>query len=37
LKGKADFEAAIAGADLTRGIMLMVNRDGQRTFAILKP
>ncbi len=37
LKGKTDFEAAIAGADLTRGIMLMVDRDGQRTFAILKP
>ncbi|HEY5706420.1 MAG TPA: trypsin-like peptidase domain-containing protein [Terrimicrobiaceae bacterium] len=37
LKGKADFDAAIAGADLTRGIMLMVDRDGQRTFAILKP
>ncbi len=37
LKGKADFEAAITGADLTRGIMMMVDRDGQRTFAILKP
>ncbi len=37
LKGKADFEAAINGTDLTRGIMMMVDRDGQRTFAILKP
>ena len=36
LKGKADFDAAINGADLTRGMMLMVDRDGQRTFAILK-
>ncbi len=37
LKGKSDFDAAIARADLTRGIMLLVVRDGQRTFAILKP
>ena len=36
LKGKADFDAAINGSDLTRGMMLMVDRDGQRTFAILK-
>ena len=36
LKGKADFDAAINGADSTRGMMLMVDRDGQRTFAILK-
>ena len=31
LKGKSDFDAAIARADLTRGIMLLVVRDGQRT------
>jgi len=37
LKGTADFDAAIAGADLTRGVMLLVERGGQRTFAILKP
>jgi serine protease Do len=37
VKTKADFDAAMAGSDLTRGIMLMVNREGQRTFAILKP
>ena len=37
MKGTADFDAAIAGADLRRGIMLLVDRDGQRTFAILKP
>jgi serine protease Do len=37
VKGKEDFDAAMAGSDLTRGIMLMVNREGQRTFAILKP
>jgi serine protease Do len=37
VKGKSDFEAVIARADLTRGIMLLVERDGQRTFAILKP
>jgi serine protease Do len=37
LKGKSDFDAALASADLKRGIMLMVSRDGQKTFAILKP
>ena len=37
VNGKADFDAAMAGSDLNRGIMLMVNRGGQRTFAILKP
>jgi S1-C subfamily serine protease len=37
VNGKADFDAAMAGSDLKRGIMLMVNRGGQRTFAILKP
>jgi serine protease Do len=37
VKTKADFDSAMAGSDLTRGIMLMVNRGGQRTFAILKP
>jgi serine protease Do len=37
VKGKADFDSAMAAADMKRGIMLMINRDGQRTFAILKP
>jgi Do/DeqQ family serine protease len=37
VNGKADFDAAIDGSDLKRGVMLMVNREGQRTFAILKP
>ena len=37
LRGTADFDAAIAGADLTRGVMLLVERAGERTFAILKP
>jgi S1-C subfamily serine protease len=37
VNGKADFDAAMAASDLKRGIMLMVNREGQRTFAILKP
>jgi S1-C subfamily serine protease len=37
VKGKAGFEAALAAADPARGIMLMVNREGQKTFAILKP
>ena len=37
LRGTADYDAAIAGADLTRGVMLLVERAGERTFAILKP
>jgi serine protease Do len=37
VRGTADFDAAIAGADLTRGVMLLVDRAGERTFAILKP
>ena len=37
LKGTADFDSAIAGADLSRGVMLLVDRAGERTFAILKP
>ncbi|HVQ19596.1 MAG TPA: trypsin-like peptidase domain-containing protein [Terrimicrobiaceae bacterium] len=37
VKGKAGFEAALAAADPARGLMLMVNREGQKTFAILKP
>ncbi len=37
LKGTGDFDAAIAGADLSRGVMLLVDRAGERTFAILKP
>lgn len=37
LRGTADFDAAIAGADLTRGVILLVDRAGERTFAILKP
>jgi Do/DeqQ family serine protease len=37
LRSTADFDAAIAAADLTRGVMLQVDRGGERTFAILKP
>jgi serine protease Do len=37
LRGTADFDSAIAGADLSRGVMLLVDRAGERTFAILKP
>jgi serine protease Do len=37
VRSAADFDAAIAAADLTRGVMLLVDRGGERTFAILKP
>jgi serine protease Do len=37
VRGTADFDVAIAGADLSRGVMLLVDRAGERTFAILKP
>ncbi|HEY5811358.1 MAG TPA: trypsin-like peptidase domain-containing protein [Terrimicrobiaceae bacterium] len=37
LRGTADFDAAIAGADLSRGLMMLIDRGGERTFAILKP
>ncbi len=37
VRGTADFDAAITGADLSRGMMLLVDRAGERTFAILKP
>jgi len=32
-----DFKASLSGVDLSRGVMLMVDRNGQKTFAILKP
>jgi len=37
VQNNADFEAAIGGADLSRGVMLIVEREGRKTFAILKP
>ena len=37
VKGTGEFDTAIAGADLSRGVMLLVDRAGERTFAILKP
>ncbi|HEU4678906.1 MAG TPA: trypsin-like peptidase domain-containing protein [Terrimicrobiaceae bacterium] len=37
VRGTADFDAAVSGADLSRGMMLLVDRGGERTFAILKP
>jgi len=36
VRSKADFEAALSQSDLSRGVMLSVDRGGQRTFAILK-
>ena len=35
--GKKDFEAIIEGMDNERGILLLLERSGQKTFAILKP
>ncbi len=34
---QAEFNSAVAGTDTSRGVMLMVERGGQKTFAILKP
>ena len=37
VQNNADFESAIGAADLSRGVMLIVEREGRKTFAILKP
>jgi serine protease Do len=37
VRAKADLEAVLAEADMKRGVMVFVERQGQRTFAILKP
>jgi serine protease Do len=34
---KADLEAVLAGADMSRGLMIFVERQGARTYVILKP
>ena len=34
---KADLEAVLAGVDLSRGLMIFLEREGTRTYAILKP
>lgn len=34
---QADLEAVLTNADLSRGVMLFIERDGQRTFKIFKP
>ncbi len=36
VRNKADLEAVLAGADLSRGLMIFIEREGQRTFKILK-
>ncbi len=37
VRSKAEFDALISQMDISRGVMLLVDRDGQKTFAILKP
>ena len=37
VRGKKDFEAIMQGMDNERGILLLLERSGQKTFAILKP
>ncbi len=37
IRNKADFDAMLSAADLSRGVMIFIERDGQRTFKILKP
>ncbi len=36
VRKKADLDAVLAGADMSRGVMIFIERDGQRTFKILK-
>ncbi len=33
---KADYDGVMSQADMQRGIMLMINRNGQPTYSILK-
>lgn len=37
IHSKADLDTVLAGADMSRGLMVFVERNGQKTFAILKP
>jgi Do/DeqQ family serine protease len=37
VRSKADLQSVLGQADLKRGVMVFVERNGQRTFAILKP
>lgn len=37
IQGEKDFEAILKSVDHDRGILLMIDRAGQKTFAILKP
>lgn len=37
VRNRQDLESLLAAADGSRGVMLMIDRDGQKTFAILKP
>jgi hypothetical protein len=37
VQGEKDFEAILKSVDHDRGILLMIDRAGQKTFAILKP
>jgi S1-C subfamily serine protease len=37
INSKKDFETILAGMNNDRGILLLLERSGQKTFAILKP
>lgn len=37
VRNRQDLESLLAATDGSRGVMLMIDRDGQKTFAILKP
>lgn len=37
VRKKSDLDAVLSGADLDRGVMLFIEREGTRTYAILKP
>ena len=37
VNSREDLEAVLAGTDLSRGAMLLIERNGQKTFGILKP
>lgn len=36
VRSKADLDAVLAGADMSRGVMIFIERGGQRTFVIIK-
>ena len=37
VKSREELETVLSGSDLSRGVMLQLERNGQKTFGILKP